>query len=153
MTKLLSIQTGVEDRPDVEATWSRGRRLTATQSLHGKSRADRNALTIDQRGVCCGIEAGDTSVPAERHVTAEVISYGTLPALAAWILVELSGIESLQDLPKMSSELSRLCVRVVAQHLRGMRIRILVFRDPTSCHTARTVGRGWELSCGAGRTA
>lgn len=101
----------------------RDRLATRWQPLHGKNRADRNALTIDQRGVCCGIEPDGMSVPAERHVTAEVISYGTLPPLAAWILVELSGIERPAE---MSSELSRLCVRVVARHLRGMRIRILV---------------------------
>ncbi|MDT5188610.1 MAG: hypothetical protein QOI28_861 [Mycobacterium sp.] len=93
------------------------------------------------------------SVPAERHVTAEVISYGKLPPLAAWILVELSGIECPAGPAEMSSELSRLCVRVVARHLRGMRIRILVLVTELHATLLGLSDAGGELSCGAGRTA
>ena len=57
--------------------------VTAPQSLHGKIRVGRNALTVDQRGVCYGVESNGTNGPTERHVTVEVASYDALPPLAA----------------------------------------------------------------------
>jgi hypothetical protein len=100
-----------------------------------------------------GIEPDGTSAPAERHVTTEWISYRTLPALAARILVELSGIARPPGPAEMSCEPSRSCVRVVARHLPSLRIRILCLVTQLHATLLGLSDAGGELSCGAGRTA